>query len=157
MRVSRLTKFIRIMTAGCTVYVVAIVFKWNAVAFSPLLAGMLTATVGVSLLGFGFEYYRFNRMKPYRFARLPIPDRMRDAIIRKCDQQCQYCAYYGSEERGPDGEAWHVEHVIPVSRGGPTHMGNLTLSCATCNMDKGTRTAGEYVRILNSERLRRAS
>lgn len=41
-------------------------------------------------------------------------------------------------------ESFHIDHVIPVSRGGPTEPWNLRVSCATCNsVVKGDRLLSE--------------
>lgn len=36
--------------------------------------------------------------------------------------------------------AQHMEHVVPLSRGGHHVIGNLVPACARCNYEKGTRT-----------------
>ena len=35
--------------------------------------------------------------------------------------------------------AYHIDHVIPVSRGGGNELPNLQLLCRTCNLTKGAR------------------
>ena len=50
----------------------------------------------------------------------------------------------GTPDAGPDGKPWHIEHVVPVERGGPTHAENLTLACRACNLRKGTRPAYQF-------------
>lgn len=37
-----------------------------------------------------------------------------------------------------------VDHIVPVSRGGPEHIDNYVLSCRACNSRKGRRLPGEY-------------
>src|SRR5699024_5283996 len=41
--------------------------------------------------------------------------------------RCIYC--------GEPGE--HLDHVLPVSKGGPHSYGNLVVACAPCNLRKG--------------------
>ena len=53
---------------------------------------------------------------------------------------CFYC-----EQKIPIGES-HLEHKRPLSRGGSNARGNLTLSCATCNLRKGRKTHEEFLR-----------
>jgi HNH endonuclease len=79
--------------------------------------------------------------KPTRRGSIPVW--LRQRVIERCEYQCQYCGGYGDEQNGPDGRPWHVDHVVPVSKGGPTHDGNLTLSCEACNLGKHNRPAFE--------------
>jgi uncharacterized protein YeaO (DUF488 family) len=43
-----------------------------------------------------------------------------------------------------DGD-FHLEHMVPLSRGGPHSLSNLAKACASCNLTKSTMTAWEYV------------
>jgi 5-methylcytosine-specific restriction endonuclease McrA len=41
---------------------------------------------------------------------------------------------------------FHVDHLVPLSRGGAEwDLANLELSCAECNLQKGTREDVEYI------------
>lgn len=57
------------------------------------------------------------------------------------DRDGDLCAYCGDTE-GP----FHLDHIIPWSRGGDHSLGNLTISCATCNLSKGDKTPEEWRR-----------
>ncbi len=46
---------------------------------------------------------------------------------------------------------FHVDHVVPISRGGSNWSSNLQLLCQPCNDSKGAKTMDEWV-----DRLRRA-
>lgn len=46
------------------------------------------------------------------------------------------CYYCGKATRPADR---HVDHVIPLSRGGPHAASNLACACAACNMSKGPK------------------
>lgn len=39
---------------------------------------------------------------------------------------------------------WHIDHVIPISRGGKNETGNLCLSCPHCNISKHNRLPQEW-------------
>jgi 5-methylcytosine-specific restriction endonuclease McrA len=39
----------------------------------------------------------------------------------------------------------HVDHKIPLSRGGSHSIENLVISCASCNLKKGTMTDAEFL------------
>lgn len=56
---------------------------------------------------------------------------------------CTYC--------GVTGVTMHIDHAIPIFRGGTDRAGNLVQSCAACNLRKHTLTAGEFRALLNAE------
>jgi len=74
-----------------------------------------------------------------RIQRGHITPAERWAVKVRCEFQCQYCGGEGDEHTGPDGRPWHIDHIIPVTRGGPSVRENLTLACHTCNLRKGDR------------------
>jgi hypothetical protein len=39
----------------------------------------------------------------------------------------------------------HMDHVVPISRGGPDDPTNKVLSCAACNLSKGARLPSEWL------------
>jgi len=49
---------------------------------------------------------------------------------------CPYCGGRGSEDLGPDGRQWHIDHLYPHSRCGDSGPDNLVRACATCNLKK---------------------
>jgi hypothetical protein len=62
--------------------------------------------------------------------RRPLALRVRWAVLQRCDFTCQYCG-----RRAPD-VVLHVDHIIPVARGGTDEQGNLTAACSDCNHGK---------------------
>lgn len=63
-----------------------------------------------------------------------IPDRMRREMLERDGHQCRYC---------DSTEDLTADHIIPVSRGGPTTIENLATACRPCNSRKGARTPEE--------------
>ena len=57
---------------------------------------------------------------------------------------CVYCHGVGDLDTGPDGRIWHVDHAYPRVYGGDGKRDNLVLSCATCNLSKGKKTANQF-------------
>lgn len=53
--------------------------------------------------------------------------------------RCYYCSI-----EIEDG--YHIEHMIPLSRGGMNDVSNICLACAPCNLSKNTKTAEEFQR-----------
>lgn len=69
--------------------------------------------------------------------------KLRKEIIERDKYTCQNCGKYM-----PDGIGIHVDHIIPVSRGGKTIPSNLQVLCAKCNTAKGARTTDEAADVL---------
>ncbi len=56
------------------------------------------------------------------------------AVIWK--HECAYC-------RATD-RPLHIEHVVPLSRGGSNELANLVPACGKCNLSKGTKLLAEW-------------
>jgi len=69
-----------------------------------------------------------------------VVTRRRAEVFRRSDGRCHYCGAALSL----DG-AWHVEHQMPRALGGDDNPVNLVAACAGCNLEKGDRTALEFV------------
>lgn len=67
-----------------------------------------------------------------------ISKEMREKVFQKYDGRCAYC---GKECIAP----YHIDHKIPVCRGGSTTLENLALACKECNQKKYTLTDIEFV------------
>jgi hypothetical protein len=59
-----------------------------------------------------------------------ISKRTRFEIFKRDAFMCQYCG------AGAPDAVLHIEHIIPVSRGGTSHISNLTTACQKCNSGK---------------------
>jgi 5-methylcytosine-specific restriction endonuclease McrA len=49
--------------------------------------------------------------------------------------RCEYCFMHQALQ----GAAFHVEHIVPSSRGGPSESDNLAWCCPSCNLSKSDR------------------
>ncbi len=65
-----------------------------------------------------------------------VSGELADAVRRRAGQRCQYCLMH----QGLQGATFHIEHVIPQSRGGSLELSNLALACPGCNLHKADRT-----------------
>ena len=79
-----------------------------------------------------------QRITPGRDRRY-IPVALKRQIKQAADYTCQHCQRKGTEDTGPDGRGWHIDHVTALAKGGQTARYNLALSCATCNQRKAAR------------------
>ena len=77
---------------------------------------------------------RIARPAPGAPTREPIPAGLRFAVLRRDGFRCVYCG------RGePEGQRLHIDHLVPVARGGPTTMDNLVVACQDCNLGKSSQ------------------
>lgn len=60
--------------------------------------------------------------------------KLRREIAERDGYTCQNCGKYM-----PDGVGLHIDHIIPVSKGGKTVPSNLQVLCSKCNGRKGNR------------------
>lgn len=59
---------------------------------------------------------------------------LRRQIMERDNYTCQICGKYMPDEVG-----LHVDHIVPVARGGKTVPSNLQVLCSRCNGAKGSR------------------
>jgi hypothetical protein len=63
----------------------------------------------------------------------------RQLVEARAGGACEYCRLL----QVATGVTFHIEHLVPRSRGGQTVLSNLALSCPGCNLAKADRTTGE--------------
>lgn len=68
-----------------------------------------------------------------RKAGVPVERFNRNAIFVRDKALCAYCGL------GLDPLNWHLDHVVPISRGGGHTRQNVVASCPPCNLSKGAR------------------
>lgn len=61
----------------------------------------------------------------------------RNRLIERDGGSCRKCGIPGEDL--PEGEVLHVDHIIPIARGGSDELANKQLLCPPCNMEKGIR------------------
>ena len=70
----------------------------------------------------------------------------RDNLVRqRAVLRCEYCRMHQSLQGG----TFHVEHILPASRGGDSELSNLALACPGGNLHKSNRV--EFVDPLSGE------
>ena len=65
-----------------------------------------------------------------------VLDIVRAFVYDRDGMVCRYCG----DEDGP----FHLDHVLPLARGGDDEATNLTVACARCNCSKGQKTLEEW-------------
>ncbi len=58
-------------------------------------------------------------------------------VEHRAGGRCEYCRMHQSLQ----GATFHVEHIVPQSRGGHTQLQNLAWACPSCNLHKARRIA----------------
>lgn len=66
----------------------------------------------------------------------------RKAVIARDDSTCYLC-HVVCAPRDPNGPRLHLDHVVPLSRGGEHTAANLAVLCIACNSRKGTKLISE--------------
>ena len=61
-----------------------------------------------------------------------VTEKLRYQVMRRDGFRCQLC-----RATQADGVKLHVDHIIPVSKGGTSDIGNLRTLCDRCNRGKG--------------------
>lgn len=76
---------------------------------------------------------------------------LRNAVIQRAGERCEYCLLTSRFQVG----GFELDHVHPVSRGGPTSLDNLAFACPVCNghklnhLDGRDSITGEAVALFN--------
>ena len=65
------------------------------------------------------------------YQRTLFSNSLRYDVLKRDGFRCQICG-----RTAQDGVKLHVDHIIPVSKGGKTEMGNLRTLCSDCNVGK---------------------
>ncbi|MBI4616722.1 MAG: HNH endonuclease [Planctomycetes bacterium] len=77
-------------------------------------------------------------------------------VRERAQERCEYCKMHQDIQ----GANFHVEHVVPRSRGGETAESNLALACPTCNFHKSDKAvaldpeSGETTELFHPRRQR---
>lgn len=61
-----------------------------------------------------------------------VPARLKQAVIERAHACCEYCTSLARYSMSP----FAIDHILHLSRGGQTELGNLALVCQGCNGSK---------------------
>lgn len=71
-----------------------------------------------------------------------------DDIDRIFKHQCGKCAYFLVCGARISSATFHIDHIVPLSRGGRNDARNLQLLCASCNLRKHARDPIDHAQSL---------
>lgn len=66
--------------------------------------------------------------------RAKVTQVLRYEVIKRDGYRCRACGFSVQ-----DGAHLHIDHIVPVSKGGQSIKGNLQTLCTSCNIGKGAR------------------
>lgn len=72
----------------------------------------------------------------FRRRRISLWEKTRSRVFQRDQWACTYC--------GEASTSLHCDHIVPVSRGGSNDDSNLTTSCKTCNLSKGSKSLEDW-------------
>ena len=78
-----------------------------------------------------YQEYWFKKGKKKQRKRTHIPRGLRHEVFKRDNYTCVECG-----ARKSDGATLHVDHKIPVSKGGTDELSNLQTLCSDCNLNK---------------------
>jgi hypothetical protein len=68
---------------------------------------------------------------------MAVPEELSRAVRARAHARCQYCLM----DESLQGATFHIEHVIPLCKGGGSDLENLVLACPSCNLHKASKIA----------------
>lgn len=87
--------------------------------------------------------------------RARVPNRLKQQVSDRAKDCCEYC----KSQRKFSPSSFEIEHILPVSRGGPSTLENLALACAQCNSHKSSKieaidpASGTIVRLFHPRKM----
>ena len=78
-----------------------------------------------------------HRRRALQDGNLATPSDIHKILVSQ-EFKCKYC-----KQRIRRSE-FHVDHVVPLIRGGSNGLDNLCIACIRCNLSKGSRLVGEW-------------
>ena len=84
-----------------------------------------------AVMDFNVELLPNNTKRKPKRKRTNIPRGLRHEVFKRDGYKCVECG--ASKE---DGATLHVDHKIPVSKGGTDELDNLQTLCSDCNLNK---------------------
>lgn len=84
---------------------------------------------------FALRNQKIQYQKSAKYIRSSMTPKLRQAVFERDNFRCQRCGRSSKIH----GVVLHVDHLLPVSKGGTNDMSNLQTLCAECNLYKSNR------------------
>jgi hypothetical protein len=68
---------------------------------------------------------------------MSVAEGLSRTVQARAQARCQYCLMHESLQ----GATFHIEHIIPLCKGGRSDLQNLALACPGCNLHKAAKIA----------------
>jgi len=75
------------------------------------------------------------------YTRESVPYSTRHLLLNKGKVSCHYCGLESTNARAD----FHLDHIIPVTRGGTSEFNNIIPSCPKCNQEKTNYNPIDYI------------
>ena len=82
----------------------------------------------------------YNKPSKTKRKRTGVPRGMRHEVFKRDNYTCVECG-----ARKEEGATLHVDHKIPVSKGGTDELDNLQTLCSDCNLNKSDEIGRAHV------------
>ena len=113
------------------------VLIWLVVAIAILSSGVPIGLIIIAIpVWFFFRRRRRSRATESTGQRTPrshIPAGVEWRVIKKAKGRCKDCGCTAD-----DGFKMHIDHIVPLAKGGTNDFDNLCLRCERHNLGKGT-------------------
>jgi len=96
-----------------------------------------------------YREYEKNRSSERRLRRTAVKlgnyaEKVDYRVIRERDDTCYLCSTPFTDEERHSTSLTHIDHKIPLDKGGEHSYANCALTHAFCNLSKGAKTPDEY-------------
>ncbi len=71
-------------------------------------------------------------------SRRSIPSDIQEMVKKRDENRCRYCLSAAQYLY----QTLHIDHILPISKGGTDDIENLCLSCSWCNSSKAAKVHG---------------
>lgn len=109
--------------------------RWHTVA-ATILPLLLPAITNIEIWKAALLAYDGLRLSPADW------HIVRSIVLERDDYVCQYC---GCDKR------LHVDHKVPLAKGGSNAFDNLVTCCGPCNQSKGAKLLGDWLPPASSQ------
>lgn len=98
--------------------------------------GEISNDLGVYFLK---KHFASNPEMPKEEFIRPFGKKRVEKLLRVYGDKCVFCGVKMiTDGMGQNPDSITIEHILPISKGGPKHIDNCTLSCHRCNSNKGS-------------------